>query len=302
MMANNKIVSVIIPTYNRGKYLPRAIVSVLSQSYNNFELIVVDDASTDNTAEIVNSIDDPRLKYICHDQNKGGAAARNTGIKAAKGDYIAFQDSDDEWMPEKLAKQMDVFIDCAADVGAVYCSYLMKSENRSSFIPAAHIVRRNGNILLEILAESFIGTPTLVVRRDIFDKIGLFDENLSRFQDWDMAIRIAQEYHFQFIDEQLVTAYGTLDSISQNVNSVRSWQAIFEKHFQSIKQHAHLLAKHYGALGHLHTMHISSLDGCRYFLKSIGAYPAYFKSWAGLLMALPGRGVYLFLLRLVGRV
>lgn len=95
-------VSVVIPTYNRAHLVGRAIQSVLNQTYQDFEIIVVDDGSTDNTEEVVKSFNDPRIRYIRHDQNRGGSAARNTGIKMARGEYIAFQDSDDEWLPEKL--------------------------------------------------------------------------------------------------------------------------------------------------------------------------------------------------------
>ena len=111
MPEKNPTVSIIIPTYNRAHLIGRAIQSVLNQTYQNFEIIVVDDGSTDNTEEMIKEFQkhDKRIKYIRHEKNRGGAAARNTGIKVARGEYIAFQDSDDEWLPEKLEKQMDVF-------------------------------------------------------------------------------------------------------------------------------------------------------------------------------------------------
>ena len=101
-------VSIILPTYNRANQLPRAIYSVLNQTYENFELIIVDDASKDDTEAIVSQINDPRISYIKNQHNCGAAGARNVGIKNARYDFIAFQDSDDEWMPEKLAKQLKV--------------------------------------------------------------------------------------------------------------------------------------------------------------------------------------------------
>ena len=103
-MVYNPLISVIIPTYNRGALLGRAIRSVLAQSYRNIEIIVVDDASDDYSGAVVKEFSDNRLSYIRHDSNMGGAKARNTGIKAAKGEYIAFQDSDDEWVKDKLEK------------------------------------------------------------------------------------------------------------------------------------------------------------------------------------------------------
>jgi glycosyltransferase involved in cell wall biosynthesis len=117
---NNPTVSIIIPTYNRSRLLARAVKSVLNQTYQNFELIIVDDASTDNTEEVVGSFNDERIKYVRHEKNKGEAVARNTGIKAARGEYIASHDSDDEWLHEKLAKRIRAFENCSPEIGVVY--------------------------------------------------------------------------------------------------------------------------------------------------------------------------------------
>ena len=103
--------------------IARSIESVLSQTFQDFEIIVVDDGSTDNTEEVVNSFNDERIRYVRHEQNKGEAAARNTGIKLARGDYIASQDSDDEWLPEKLARQIEVFENSPPEVGVVYTGF-----------------------------------------------------------------------------------------------------------------------------------------------------------------------------------
>ena len=131
-MAEKPTVSIIIPTYNRAHLIDRSIQSVLNQTYQDFELIVVDDGSTDNTEDIIRQFQekDKRIKYIKHDKNKGGSAARNTGIKNSRGEYIAFQDSDDEWFPEKLEKQIEI-IECTdPKVGIVY-SDMFKIYNKN---------------------------------------------------------------------------------------------------------------------------------------------------------------------------
>ena len=107
-MLNSKI-SIVIPTYNRVDFLPKAIQSVLNQTYRNWEMIIVDDGSTDNTEEIVKGYKESRIQYIVHKYNLGLSAARNTGIKKSRGEYIAFLDSDDEWFPEKISCQMNIF-------------------------------------------------------------------------------------------------------------------------------------------------------------------------------------------------
>ena len=128
MTDQSQLVSVILPLYNRAESIVGAINSVLDQTYRNLELIVVDDASTDQSIELVEAISDPRIRLLRHETNQGAAAARNTGIEAAKGGYVAFQDSDDEWLPEKLDKQMQVFLAAPEGVGAVYCGFVRMGE------------------------------------------------------------------------------------------------------------------------------------------------------------------------------
>lgn len=120
MTEKRRTVSVIIPTYNRAHLLGRAIQSVLAQTYEDFEIIVVDDASTDVTEQVVKSFADDRINYIRHQKNKGGSSARNTGIKAAKGEFIAFLDSDDEWVPKKLEKEINRLQTLSNEVGVFY--------------------------------------------------------------------------------------------------------------------------------------------------------------------------------------
>ncbi len=128
----NKLVSVIIPTYNRAKTLPRAIKSALSQSYKNIEVIIVDDGSTDNTEEIVKNYQDSRIVFLKHITNEGCAAALNTGISNVKGEYVAFLDSDDEWLPTKIEKQMVKFKYVDENVGVIYTNFF--NHNFSSRI------------------------------------------------------------------------------------------------------------------------------------------------------------------------
>ena len=200
---NNPTVSVVIPTYNRAHLVGRAIQSVLNQTYQDFELIIVDDASTDNTEEMVKSIDDERLRYIRHEENSGTSVApRNTGIKAARGEYIAFLDSDDEWLPQKLEKQIDKFNSVSSDVGLVCCGYACingkTGETLREYMPT-----EGGDVFRLIVERNIPGSPTVLIRKECFKKAGLFDTEFLSLQDWDMWIRIAKYYKFDFIPEVL---------------------------------------------------------------------------------------------------
>jgi glycosyltransferase involved in cell wall biosynthesis len=254
------LVSIILPTYNRERLLPRAIKSVLEQTFPHFELLVVDDGSTDNSAEVVAGFDDPRIRYIKHDRRLGGGAARNSGIRSSCSTYVAFQDSDDQWLPEKLALQIRHFEQAPAAVGAIYCGYIKVGPGAGErYFPQPHIRRTAGDILEALLLENFIDTPTLIVRRECFDRVGLFDERLARFQDWELMIRIAGAYQVGFIPEPLLRAYYGDDNITAGHDrSLAEAEAlILEKH------HDLIVAAGGGVLGHRlwHLAHLRFMCG-----------------------------------------
>jgi glycosyltransferase involved in cell wall biosynthesis len=228
------IVSILIPTYNRARLLSRAINSVLNQTYQEFELIVVDDGSIDNTNEVIKSFNDLRIRYIRLEQNRGSAAARNIGINAAQGEYIAFQDSDDEWQPEKLEKQMRIFENASAQVGVVYTGFYLINGDRKKYIPGPNI-KTKGDIYNELLKGNFVGTPAAVVRKRCFEKVGVFDEHLPGLEDWELFIRISEHYMFAYIDEPLLNAFSSPDSISANKDAyIEALKLILEKHVHSV--------------------------------------------------------------------
>jgi len=207
----NPTVSVIIPTYNRAHLVGRAIRSVLNQTYQDFEIIVVDDGSTDNTEEVVKGFNDGRIRYIRHDKNKGGAAARNTGIKVARGEYIAFLDSDDEWLARKLEKQMALFETSDSRVGVIYCRWYVVDDDAGFVKQDKDQALCRGHIWHTLLEGSCaIFTPLAIVRRECFENCGGFDESLPSYQDLDLWLRIAQYYHFDFVNEPLVVMHNRL--------------------------------------------------------------------------------------------
>ncbi len=201
-------VSVILPTYNRAYCIKQAVDSVLYQTYPQWELIVVDDGSTDNTEEIIAACAaaDDRVRYYRQPCNKGVSAARNEGIRQAGYGYIAFQDSDDVWHEDKLEKQMRIFEE-RPETGLVYCAIQGTIQAGTLVrIPDASIDRQllHGNLYRLLLQGNVIDAPAAVIRRDCVDRCGGFDEALSCLEDWELFLRIAKEYEIGYLDEVLV--------------------------------------------------------------------------------------------------
>jgi len=273
-MSENPRVSVIIPTYNGAHLIGRAIQSVLNQTYQDFEIIVVDDASTDNTEELVKSFNDGRIQYNRHEKTKGAAAARNTGIKFARGDYIAFQDSDDEWLPEKLEKQIKVFGNTSSKVGVVYTGFWRIENDTKTYIPSSRITQKEGSIHWSLLETNFIGTPAAMVKKECLLRAGTFDERLPRLQDWELWIRISKYYCFKCIDEPLVIAYYQPGRISSDRSAlIKASKLLLGKHFLDIRRNRRLLAKHYFRIAGLLQSNGEFEQARQYLTKCAMAYP-----------------------------
>jgi glycosyltransferase involved in cell wall biosynthesis len=193
-------VSIVIPTFNRAALLSESITSVLTQSYSNFEMIVVDDGSTDSTADVVNSFSDRRLIFL-RQENKGRSAARNRAIALARGRYIAFLDSDDIYLEDKLERQID-YMESHCDVGMTYTSALC-IDGRGDLLPHKYEATVSGKIHEDIafFIPVTITLPTVMVRREVFDTVGGFDEAMYRFEDTDMWRRISKSYCIGAIQE-----------------------------------------------------------------------------------------------------
>jgi glycosyltransferase involved in cell wall biosynthesis len=197
-------VSVIIPTYNRAGVIQRALDSVLAQTFQDWEIIVVDDGSTDDPATIEKYCGQIRL--IRHPQNRGAAAARNTGIAAAGGQFVAFLDSDDCWHPDKLANQMAALQQAAPNTRICATGYILhKGDRELTICPRP----RPGRFRTEIAFGCAISPgTTLLIDRSVFDDVGLFDEKLRRLEDWDWLLRFAETYDIVFVPRPLATVYS----------------------------------------------------------------------------------------------
>lgn len=209
------LVSVIIPTYNCGHTLKRALDSVYAQNYPLFEIIVIDDGSTDNTQTLINNYKD--LKLIISYERRGASTARNKGIKHATGEYIAFLDADDEWLPQKISKQIDLIKRSPLKPGLVTCNSLVAGVNfKYSTCNNFHKVvkpHRGARVTVEILKINFIPTSTVMVKSDVFLKVNGFDENLLLSEDLDLWARISLHFSVDYLDEVLVKIYDRPGSL-----------------------------------------------------------------------------------------
>jgi len=261
-------VSIVLPTYNRKDLVGKSIQSVLDQTYADFELIIVDDASTDGTEEVIKSFSDPRMVYLKHETNQGGAAARNTGIRAAKGEFIAFQDSDDIWLKEKLAKQIVVFEKSTENVGLVYSLCARNEGNKERIIPDKDQIKTEGNLYKELLLENFITLPSAVIRKSCFEKVGLFDQTLPRFQDWELFIRLSKHFEFRYVPEPLVTSYFTEGSISSKPEAmIKALEIILHNHLEDYKSDSNLYARKLIGLANLYRIQKDLKTSRSYLVK-----------------------------------
>lgn len=238
------LISIIIPTYNRENTIERAIRSASIQTYPNLEIIIVDDASTDNTKDKVKQIKDKRIVYLSHKTNKGASTARNTGIKKARGEYIAFLDSDDQWLAQKLEKQIAV-LKRNPDCSVSYCRYYIVKGKKKKLSVWPEIKKYQGRINKQLLIGNFITTSSTLLKKKILEKSGLFDEKLPAYQDWEFFLRVSKFVNFAFVDEPLLNQYqDEKDRISANREKrIQSIKYILKKHIKIIKKNRHIYAR-----------------------------------------------------------
>ena len=196
-------VSVVIPAYNCERYIKETIESALSQTYKDIELIVVDDGSTDGTGEIVKSFSS-KLKYVPQNKNTGPSAARNEGIKMATGEYVAFLDHDDVWMPNKIERQIRLFED-NGETALTYSNYLYVGQSGKEMGTLFDTVRPHRGFIFEhLILDNFVPTSSVVFKKKVLDEIGGFKERFLIAHDFELYLRIAERYKADFISTPLV--------------------------------------------------------------------------------------------------
>lgn len=234
------MISVILPTYNRADYIYDSAMSVLQQTYTDIELIIVDDGSIDNTKEVVEKIEDRRCQYV-YQENRGACAARNHGIHLAKGEYIAFHDSDDIWYKDKLEKQMKVLEKENDDI--VFCAFFRREDKSFFKIPDENFDIQTLNFK-KLLRGNVISTQTILCKSKCL-KEEKFNETMPRFQDWELMLRMIQKYKIGYCQEALVDVYVQQDSISMDyAKAYTAVKKIYKLHREVINEDMEL-KEHY---------------------------------------------------------
>lgn len=224
-------VSVIIPAYNAMNYLPETVESVLRQTFTNFEVLIIDDGSSDNIVQWASELVDTRVKLI-KQANQGVSAARNAGIARAQGEYVAFLDADDLWEPTKLEKQVRCLEDNPV-VGLVHTWMILADEQGKS---KGKLIASNaeGDVWQQLVVRNTILTSSVMVRRCCFENVGVFDCSLRSYEDWELWIRIASRYSFTLIKEPLVLYRQHTSNTSNNWQVMeQGFRLVMEKIFHS---------------------------------------------------------------------
>ena len=261
------MISVILPVYNRAKTIGAAIDSVLGQSFKDIELIVVDDCSTDDTSKIVKAYDDKRIKYVKLKKNSGACVARNEGVLNAKGEIVAFQDSDDQWEINKLEEQYKYLKMSGGDI----CFCKLKIYENGKFIKEApRRLRDSCKVSHQNLLEGpAASTQAIIGKKECFLDIQ-FDPEMPRFQDWDLVLRLSNKYEVFYQNKALVRLNVQGDSISKNNSKgIAGLKKIYDKFEEEILSDNKAYANYLIMMGTL----VNTKKG-KYFAKAIRVCPS----------------------------
>ncbi|MGP1255122.1 MAG: glycosyltransferase family 2 protein [Kiloniellales bacterium] len=255
------LVSVIIPVFNRADKIVGCLRSVCNQTYRNIEVIVVDDCSTDETLKVIAGFRDNRLKVIASERNGGAASARNHGLKVAKGDFIAFQDSDDFWLPEKIETQIRDFSALSESYVGLYSGKILYGKRGiglsgptlCSFVPQLEDHDAFDSIRSSTAKKNHVTMQSLIIRRNVIDQGLRFDDTLRCNEDWDFALQLSDQGKIAFKPKPHCLAMLSDDSISRNKSAnVLSVSYILRKHTKMFKEYPKHFAWHlYGVSRYL---------------------------------------------------
>ncbi len=308
MLLYGDLISVVIPVYNRAHAVSRSVGSICAQSYKNLDIIVVDDCSSDDIVGAIKSLNDPRIRLLRHKKNGGASAARNTGISAAEGKLVAFHDSDDVSIFDRLERQMKLLSSLPSEYIGVYSALLSYtivpeeaySQSSSHMLPPAHRSPLSGDLFRGTLEGNFVNTPTMLLKKNAVLSAHSFDERLRNNVDWDFTLRLTQQGKLQFISQPLYLAgYATHkttthDHISHNSRySSLSYSYITGKmrragfsgpelsnHYISTGSHLMRIGRPKLARRYFHAARTNAQNGFRVWMHIVLSYSPRLHAWA----------------------
>lgn len=266
----------IIPTHNRINLLRRAVASVIEQTYTDFEIIIVDDCSTDGTNSERLGIDDSRIVFLRNEKCMGANYSRNVGIRASRGEFICALDDDDEWLPTKLEKQVEIMQRGSSTLGLVYSGYYSVTEGGT--ILCETIPTLKGQVNKEIMEVCSFGAPTVMVKKEYLLEAGLYDEKLKSCQDWDLWIRILRLCEADYVPESLAKYCIHGNQVSTDLRKLIEGRLyIYQKYEEELSKSPSINGKHLQHLGVLHLLDCNRSEGMHFLIKSIITNP--FQAW-----------------------
>lgn len=271
------LVSILTVTRNRGNLLRRCIQSVLSQTYTNIEHIVVDGASEDNTDDVIKEFNDGRLKFIKLDSNWPLKKTFDYGISLCKGKYIAFLDSDDEYLPTKIEKEVNLLESLPEDYGMVYCWMTYYDTSRNNAVDHVHKAEIRGNVKDVVVGGPLIsGTPTLLFRLDFFKQIGGWKspDEIGIASDWEMCARACQLTKVDFVPESLVNVYVNHGSVRQS-DDLKYYEDAYKRNIKFHKYFLNQFADNFKRSPRQAAYHYFFLARYNYKLKNYGSFLRY---------------------------
>ena len=285
--------SIILPTFNRATLIKAVIENILSQTYQDFELIIVDDASDDDTREIVVGFLSERIRYVRHEVNKGPAAARNTGCTHARGDFIGFQDSDDHWLADKLETQMAVFAE-HDEADLVFSNFIKKHGDAETSVPDSSQALTDGDIKTILLFRNIIGTPTVIMKKELFALHGGFDETMHCYEDWDLWLGLSNKATFFHVPVPLVLSPYTPHGVNDQPLEVfaEATLKIVENHPAEYEANRAAKAHMLQSVGALYCQSGNVEAGRQYILKAVQINPLALRNVAALGLSLLGSRAY----------
>lgn len=291
-LSNVPLVSVVLPTYNRGHTVTRAIDSVLQQTYDRIELIVVDGASNDDTKEQIQQYGN-QVRYVRQMTNRGASAARNVGIKKSEGEFIAFIDSDDEWHSKKVEKQVGAFSKLSSDVGVIYTGYYKQTDSGQEL---GEIPSKRGDIFQAQLMKDWVNpTSTVMVRAECFDEVDGFNTEFEGREDYELWTRLARHYRYDYIKEPLVTLY--VDNKQRITNDVKNRMEAHRAVLNSIRgdindlswnRRRKVLAMQHYTMGRYLQSQGRFRQARSHLIKSVRFNPMHWKASLALILAVMG--------------